>query len=679
MLGSQPVNKFMDSQLYLNASICVTQANSVATSQIFDYLQSDDERAELLKLICVLWPELDDSIKLKFLWECSPPSDDNEILVTLIQELPILAAVSKIDADTVQKRHSTVKKHVDDVLRSFDVENTDFSSLEEFLRIRIILVDAHYPNSLWYLPVIEHINSQSLNKWLNGVLRPLNHLNKTRDDKLKIFDFEAMDSAEVLNLMWDLPTMDLSVVRSMMKYEVKPYLDYNGNKESFYNVIFNTQNFQLDSLENFKIFKFLLNFDALDSTSRTVAWEILFENGLNLQKIPLPNLVGEFDSIVDTLGKPEDEFDGIALSQWHINIQFMNDLGIKDLKSLKKLQDESQAVQISYFSGMIQSMFQSNLEIETLKSIINFINASSLFNKLSHESQQSVVVENLLSSGKFDILEQFLSFSDTLIEDEVLVRYFWTMFNDAAVGSSSNPNMINATRTLNLLKGKDKYVQLFTLLKVSEELSHYALTFRRGVPFKPFHLLEYKTDIFELIAKLLDLNPKLMKDVKTTFNLVQNISLALGIEPSDDGYYKEYSKLLSEHINTSLANGDFQFAFEQAAILIERQDVVEHWVTIFQVGKYLDPSWLDRETPTEIIYLQLSILSKLLHVCPEQEYEVIISQWSALELELSTRDIIRDKHSLENSQNKSEQFINDVSSSFASFLSGKFQRNIGSN
>ena len=112
--------------------------------------------------------------------------------------------------------------------------------------------------------------------------------------------------------------------------------------------------------------------------------------------------------------------------------------------------------------------------------------------------------------------------------------------------------------------------------------------------------------------------------------------------------------------------------------MVDRPDASDHWVTIFQVGKFIDPNWIDGETPTEIIYLQLGILSKLLHVCPEKEYEVIVSQWSSLELELSTRNLISDKYSLENYQRSNDNFMNDVSTNVGNFLSGKFQWNLGS-
>ena len=85
-----------------------------------------------------------------------------------------------------------------------------------------------------------------------------------------------------------------------------------------------------------------------------------------------------------------------------------------------------------------------------------------------------------------------------------------------------------------------------------------------------------------------------------------------------------------------------------------------------------DSSWIDCEIPTEIIYLQLEVLGKLLHICPEDEIEAVVSQWSGLELELSTRDLINDQYSLSNGGTDIDfknHIVEEVSASVSNFLS----------
>lgn len=73
------------------------------------------------------------------------------------------------------------------------------------------------------------------------------------------------------------------------------------------------------------------------------------------------------------------------------------------------------------------------------------------------------------------------------------------------------------------------------------------------------------------------------------------------------------------------------------------------------MGKFVDPNWVDNEIPTEIIVLQMSILGRLLEVCPLEEVEIVTSQWSTLELELSARDLVKDKYALDGqNDNKSK-------------------------
>ena len=144
------------------------------------------------------------------------------------------------------------------------------------------------------------------------------------------------------------------------------------------------------------------------------------------------------------------------------------------------------------------------------------------------------------------------------------------------------------------------------------------------------------------------------KDILVTFTILKKLYTALeksSLRSTNFDY--EYDKLLIIHIDHALVNMDFPFAFNMTKELLEREmksendDLIrDHWLTIFQVGKFVDPNWLDNEIPTEILMSQMEVLAELLNVCPVEEIEIITSHWSGLELELSARDLVKDKYSL---------------------------------
>lgn len=385
----------MNPQLYLCGSVFIARGDVKAVTKVFNSLSSIHNRIELLKLICVLWPELDDCLNLEFLWNYSNEGNESDVLLSLIQEDSTLVTISDMHIDTEVKRYKALSKYVDSRLEALSLDISEEQPLFDFLRARVIIADSLNTKSMAYLPLIERVAMPELSSWIEGILKPLDHLNRKLTARLTVREFESMEVVTVLKMMWDTPITVVSIVRSTMVYEVEPYLRYKGSLESFYEVIFNKENFPLDTSENFEVFKFLASFPLPDLEEfDKKKWDIVFENGRNLSRVPLPNFVYELQSILKLLGNDEQVFEGIPLSQWIINSQFMNDLGLKDLKSLKKLQEENSAVQMTFFSTMTQNMFQGNMDIKTLHSIIHFIESSTLFDKLSTESQQSVLLES---------------------------------------------------------------------------------------------------------------------------------------------------------------------------------------------------------------------------------------------------------------------------------------------
>lgn len=115
------------------------------------------------------------------------------------------------------------------------------------------------------------------------------------------------------------------------------------------------------------------------------------------------------------------------------------------------------------------------------------------------------------------------------------------------------------------------------------------------------------------------------KDLPTTKSLLFGIYDSLSINREGQTGKVEVD-LMVLHIDYALVNLDFGTAYELGKQVFEicqeaGQHMMkalgdEHWLTFYQMGKFVDPNWVDNEIPTEIIVLQMSILGRLLEVAP---------------------------------------------------------------
>lgn len=670
-----------EDQLFVLAAVFAARADSTRCKSLWIYFNGPDE---LFDIICSLWPELGDPCKLQFLFEPLPKTSQlrgctsQDLLVELIETDNKLISMVEMDADTVSQRRHAIKDYAEEYMRQVPpYEKRKFATAEgSHIRKRLIVCN-ELSNELpmQYQNVWQTLmEDKELSMWINGIVKPLDHLNKRLKTGIKIKEFEKIDPLSVFHMILDTPNDNPDTI---LKIELMPYL-YNGNYyELFLDSIINTKDFQLDTNYNFDILYHLLinfnlpNFEAklyLERLQSQCAL-ILFENGSNylkigskarlnqiLLKIEKKTRVGTLDVTVETLLYYSLLTDGV-----------FKGYSIKELYAITK---EDEATQEGCFALLAKRALDAltNEEV-TLQEVALLLNRDKnpeeiIFSSLSEQKQLSILVEIILEKGYFSFLHKLIRNYEYQLGETVLVKYFWHFFNMASSGSRNNKCLSNAEKIVYLLveENEAKYCHLRSLLDVAIDVSCYPVNVGKSRLSKPSYLLKFKEDPYGLISVLLESNEKLYQDVDATYKILQKLLVAFKLESQGNtDTERNFVRILNLHIDHALANMDFKFAYDNTKLLLQKNDINECWPTIFQVGKFIDPNWHDGEIPTEILFVQLEILGELLRICPVDQVEAITSQWSALELELATRDLIKDPFSLEKSSGLESLVGNRVS------------------
>lgn len=677
------MERTIQKQLYLVLSILVVQLDICLIKKFFKEWNVFDID-EILSLICVMWPEVDDPLNLEFIFKVYDKSNikNSDLLASLISEKPELVSILSSDQTVIEERYEIIRNFVHAQLRKFNLKIDHKQPMISFLKSRIvmcndIIIDVTYYAPLWNNVVGNSEEDHIFRKWVSGILEPLNHRNKRFDKPCCIYDFEQMTSEDILRFFWDSMTNDVSILHSVLKFEIIPYLSYSMAYKQFFSNIITIDEFPLDTWNSFKAFKQIFldirqafNEDPeLDNLLQKQILDVLYHNCNNLKNLSLSDLSHELLMIFDNIDN-ELMIQGVTVLELKHFVKYMDILKISDIKDIIHLSHESDLSLFSYFSTITSTLLRENPSLITIHTLTSLIGDGVIFSKISKEKQESIIIETLLCFGEFSLLQDFTAELRLNLDNGIFLKYFWRFFNNASDGSNTNVDIRRAHDILKLLSHPvDPELKL---LELANQLSKYHLYYTPNILFKPFHILEFKDNPFELISKLLNLNQYLYMDLEETTNILELLFSGLKIKSSGPELYEEKTRLLALHIDFALVNLDFQFAHEKTLELFKRNGAGNHWSTFFQVGKFVNPNWLDNETPTEIIYLQLEILGKLLHICPEEEAEAVVSLWSGLELELSTRDLLNDKYSLKNISSTKEfkqKIMEDVSSTVSNFLS----------
>ena len=685
----------LEEQLYLLACIFASRADTHNIKKLSTKL---DPQSDYLDILCVLWPELDDPKNLLFLcepeeMEQSPEGEettDEEVVVGLLESDSSLIPLIEIDTTTISSRYRELQEFINNKLNNKALEN-----FEGWLRERILLCNEMIPETpLFYSVLWETAKSGVLSTkfmgWVEGVLKPLDHLNKRLHLIFKINEWEGMPDSKLFNIIFDgvEDLQDDNNIANVIENELIPTLSYGKKWDTFITEFFNKERFSLKSDTNYQLFlkiyysleKKLKDNSEVSRNLQSNVVDILFNNSENL--FNLTNLIHKLDELWSILsGFPDDitikeqkTVTALVLKQF---MEFFTKCSTKfSFKEIFAITQEEGSAQLAHFTSLCHEEFNKANDISLFlqsmyETVLDTNKDDKIFTRICMDDKLYSILEILLQMNEFVYIEMVIErfhYSNNAQIYELLVKFFWHFFNNASNGLRKEPEMRKASQTLQILQ---KYMpqqagtsltKLEVLLDLSDKLSHYSINLNkthngaRDTAFKPSNILEYKDCPLDIISNLLELNPRLYKDLPTTKGLLFGIydSLSIGKEGQTG---KVEVDLMILHIDYALVNLDFGTAYELGKQVFEfcqerSQQMMktlgdEHWLTFYQMGKFVDPNWMDNEIPTEIIILQMSILGRLLEVCPLEEVEIVTSQWSTLELELSARDLVRDKYALD--------------------------------
>ncbi|CCE61847.1 hypothetical protein TPHA_0B01740 [Tetrapisispora phaffii CBS 4417] len=697
----------LENQLYLLATIFASTAD---VEKLTILKNSFTNSSELLDIICVLWPELDDPILLRnFLTNLElndlnadeNPIDEDNILVSLLETGEDLVPIIEMDVETVSERVSTVKEYINrrlvevtlDEITSFD------DTVSSWLRKRILLCDELNPfnvlfnKKLW--KEIKPIDPEFMG-WVNGILEPLDFINNSSDIRVqfRIIDFEALTPNNVIELLtknlleneYSFNNKNVQQIDCLISY-----LNYTNSFTLFLEQKFNTNSFLFKKKQNYLVFDAIFtkfnesNVMADKENFQKAALSIIFENSKELMNIismdELKQLLDAFDQNIETANGINSK---ILLSYIHLISIFLQDYSLKEVHLISK---ENEASQLLHYTSMIKAKIMSkgfktssSTAVNEILSVITGSASNSeqiVFTHIPPKRQISVLIDLLLELGEFDLLQDLMEEQNSQLEEAGLEKYFWHFFNNASNGLKSRPEMKKAQKTVKLLleQNEPKFKHLEILLHIADLLSYYSINLGKGVIFKPSNIFDFKNHPSQIISKLLELNDGLYKDKNTTSLMLKELFEGMNLDITGDFFVQEQIRVSEFHIDNALANLDFYFAYHESKELLTKSENKTPWATVFQVCKFSDPNWLDNETPTEILVLQFELSSDLLQSCPTEEMEIVISQWSSLELELLTRDIINDQYSIGNSGDSKREFsqatnlLDGVSNSVTKFIS----------
>lgn len=656
----------IEKKLAILASVYCSKADIKQLKRIIPYFKN--QKALIFQFVQVLWPELQDPLDLKFLFDVDTFNGDedhaanslNDILVQCLEQDSSLIPLVETNPDVVLERYDQLIKYV---TRDSQIDFNIPPSHSSWIKNRIIHCNNYDKNLiLYYQPLWSQLELTSeFNEWVNGVLFPLN--NTPANNRIHIEELIKMDSAKRITfLLGCMPssTSDLgffsNIFLPMLRYYKETDLDYYTSH------YVNPQTYKLENNNEITILSKIYEISGSVEVGAKVLG-ILYENGQNYFKSH-PNKFTDSELRV-LLTKIGTEDSSLYLKLLDL-IRDIDDLEhFNSFKTLFDIQEGTEAQQYDLFT-----IYSRSFRIDN----ISELEKDFLFNKLSLRQKLEIIIESLIEKNNLSEVKKLLDEDPTPENNELLIKNFWKFFyrsenihDEAFKIAETILSMIPSN-----FNGSAKRHQLEYLFKNSRDLSQHSINLHPH-GFKPNYLLNYKDEPMAIISNLLELNPKLYKMTDKTQDILSNLNSCFDKKTTEVAK----SKLLALHIDHALVNRDFMFAYqlckEWFAICKDAgndEGIGKQWLTIFQVGKFIDPEWPDNEAPTEILILQMEILSELLQYSPIDQIEIIATQWSALEVELSIRDLSTDT-SISNDSN-SLQFIqnslNEVSHTMAAFL-----------
>lgn len=604
-------------QAILAASILASQG-SLAKLQTFLQNYNIYDKLTLLSILLVFTPELEPASNLLFVKEITDNNnsslENQDAVIELLSDDPHLIDLLEVNSDILSNRINQLKSYLAENCTSLGFVKLNLSS---FVKARIrktfaVNPDIHFNDPLFRL-VADDTDFQI---WSDTIVGPYEYLKRISTTDVSLLEFENLSQVEKLKLLLD--ALEIGLVTKVELPIVAFVENSSPNTLIEYLQTYPPENVRTLQLLNKLIVQVTPAYepkDPLIQQTTATLYEYPELSSHALQSIS--EVLGVFQKYSN------DSFLGnlIKLTSAAKAINF-------DQGSLKALDEISKSSKSQ--EALLHSVLE-NIDANTSKEFINqlYVLRQTIFTNINFNIFNSLLIEKLLSLRLFSLVSYQDSYEDLMID------YFWKCFKRASNGSKHRGEILNASQSLRVIPNPSPKVKsLQKLIDSIDELSHYSLYFKPGTPLVPADFLAVGS-ITEIIQRVLELNPEAYLESDKLLEVSNGLTEGLSLDPMDTFQLKAFC------IESALANNDFEFALDAANELLDttkdQLKLQSTWLTFFQVGKYVSPEWLDTEIPKESIKSQLDLLAKVLKICPVKNTQVIIAQWSSLDMELSLR------------------------------------------
>lgn len=297
----------------------------------------------------------------------------------------------------------------------------------------------------------------------------------------------------------------------------------------------------------------------------------------------------------------------------------------------------------------------------------------------------------------------------------LVYAYLWTSIKGASNLNDNIGKLLEAKKCIKLLQeciktsavseeNKRELAKVQHLLDAFSKLKHFRIVLVKGEPATPNSLiLKYcqisngeRFDLMSenspigLIGLILEQNTKSYLAFEKLFKVLNDLLLFCEFQFSNHNFY--FNKLKTLCIESALVDDNFKFAYEASTELLDHlitnssMDINDTWLTFYQVGKYVSPSWFsdecqDKSQRVQVLIKQRDLISKTIkyiqpHPNAIDNSRLMLGQFMKLNAEIeswylnecenpsynnrSSKDIIS-----ENTTNLANEIIADATSTTA--------------
>ncbi|ESX00118.1 hypothetical protein KL918_004903 [Ogataea parapolymorpha] len=313
---------------------------------------------------------------------------------------------------------------------------------------------------------------------------------------------------------------------------------------------------------------------------------------------------------------------------------FSNNMSLAQVAELPDLGPQDQYNQLEKFVLTESEYLTTAKQWESLlSSVYCLVNNTHVFNKVKLAQVDELVLSKLLSKNMFALttsvfLPKYCTLETGQI-DKILINTAWEFYRKA---TNCDPSMGHLKSARNCLQmASSGTLQLEQLITANQELLHWKLYFKPGVPIKPLDILEAK-DPLKIVSRILELNDSAYKETELLDSLL--LHLSTGLDSQDE---MATVKLRLLCLDFAIAQ-DFGHSLQLALTLIDlavdakKKDpklfglIQERWFSIFQLVKndYAEPQ--EHEQITQ----KLHLLQHLMLIVPTEFNTNVLEQWQLL-------------------------------------------------